>query len=332
MVSTTNIVTSILSFSDEKFFQEGDLLQKQELDLLDIDFLGIAINAPKIINTNIRAYLPIILAARFTGERDWNFNLGDKCILIGINVNTCNIAFEHMFKRRENTLQEQNIIKPEKNDLSGIAAQIVKVDAKSKLDIPWGTGEWVFTAINYDWVSNSIAVTLQGNTKPTFKKPKKAYPKPNLEKASSLPSYFSTPNTNELQSEGLKFKVKPIIVDNLVSINISGAFTISQKSNYIPEKKIHHQYQDKGKKEILAIVPLSCLIISANDGGMMTFDWMIPVYEIMDVDELIKGYFSINVFEDYQQQEMAGNYACYIILTDSILGPHLIEIPKPLMD
>lgn len=337
MLPSQQIVTSILNFSDEQFHDNiQELILERESLLLDENYFGIALNAPAQVDINSHKELPLIMAARFDGKRDWDYNLADKCILVGINLQDSSVHYEHLFisqkekESRHGSAIIQNDPRPPESDLDGEAAQLIKLNIRNILNISWETGAWFFSAINYDWVSNSVPVTLKGNTKFLYKQPEFVIPKPNFDNSSLLPSYFPLEGTSDLKEPGIKFKIKPLISNEKVSITVSGAFIIPMRSQYKSKEKISHKFQDKGEKEVIAIVPLSCLIIPDNGDDPIQFDWVIPIYEKqVNSEKLIKGYFSINIIEEREQKKIAGNYACYIVVSDSILGPQILQVPSP---
>ncbi|MCF6191464.1 MAG: hypothetical protein L3J51_13395 [Cocleimonas sp.] len=333
MLLNQQVVNNFLNFTDQQYFEDiVEILFERELLLLDENYFGIALNAPSLIDTSLHDQLPIVFASKFNSKRDRLFNLADQCILVGINIQSSLVVHGHMFRRLDvkkrrlesSGADDNSYILPD-NEPEGVMAQLAKIDAKEKLGINWNTGVWFFTAINFDWISNSVKVVLNGDAKLSQTEPESIFPKPTLEDSILLPSFFPAKGANELKEKGIKFKVKPLVSNNKASISLSVTFNMPMESFYKPKKEIIHNYRDRGQEKVLAIIPLSLIIIPNSSKDPFQFDWQVPIYK-MNSGGLIEGHLSINVLEGYDLEDAKGSYACYVVLSSSILGPQILEI------
>ncbi|HET8699333.1 MAG TPA: hypothetical protein VFO94_17740, partial [Gammaproteobacteria bacterium] len=87
MASTADVLNNVLNLGEEQFFSPTSAaLSRREATLLDTDFTGVAINAPRVIPTGRRTTLPLFVALRSDGRRGWDVPLRDNAILVGVNL------------------------------------------------------------------------------------------------------------------------------------------------------------------------------------------------------------------------------------------------------
>lgn len=160
--SATNL-SHILNFTPEELLSlNNNELIEREIKLLESDFVGVAIQSPATIDITKQSAIPVIFASRFDGTRDWKHPLLDNALLLAINLQDHKIHLSPTFPNRKRIDDAQRQIKPSDTELAGFGVQLVKLDARTILGIPWLAAHWKFSLIYYDLVSNLTQTELKG--------------------------------------------------------------------------------------------------------------------------------------------------------------------------
>ena len=164
--SNEYIQKRILNFADKEFFSiDSDGLSARRNELLDLNYLGIAINGPQKIFCDKQEVLPIVCAIRVSGERDWRVSLKKNCYTVAANLTNGQVTIAKTFidpkenKAFEDESPEQGQLPP---GLSIAAAELTIIDVRKQIAVAWTKGLWSISVIYYDWVSNAINLQLVG--------------------------------------------------------------------------------------------------------------------------------------------------------------------------
>lgn len=335
MASTAEVAKDILNFSGDAFFSaDRSILAPRESRLLDTDFLGIAVNAPLHISTGRRHRLPLIMAARFSGRRDWNVPLRENCILVGTDLEDGTVHFSKVFVSKKELPSRGKREKvprgPKPPGLALAAAQLTALDARRLLHMEWNTGIWSLGVIYYDWPSNTVEVKLEGDKKikvPSAARP--ISPEPDLLDAAALPSYLPLPGSPKLPESGVNFNVETGADKSHLNLIVHGAFSVVAKAFDLPKQKIVRRFKNGRKENVSAVVPVTMAVLGLDWDEPLRFDWAVPVYgkEIVTPGMPVHGFFTIQVPACQGTVRLStGKYICYIIMDGRIFGPESFEI------
>ena len=102
MASSNEIANNILNFTPDQFqsIQPGDF-SPYKRKLAREDFQGIAIVAPKTIDTKRQGQLPVILAAQESGLRAWEIAREINSVLIGCDLHSGEIRIRRLFQDKK---------------------------------------------------------------------------------------------------------------------------------------------------------------------------------------------------------------------------------------
>ncbi|MCK5607299.1 hypothetical protein KAR91_35780 [Candidatus Pacearchaeota archaeon] len=332
MASNEEIVTNVLNFTDDEFYNiDQTILNQHEAQLLDMDYFGLAVNAPEIIDTKKQDKLPLIMAVRLSGERDWELKLADNCILVGTNMLDGSVTFAKALvdeKALKGRGEPENPPKgPKPPGLALAAAQLTELDAKNRLQIEWDSGIWALGAIYYDWQSNTVEVELNGDEEIIPQQADSVYPDPNLQGSGAIPSYLPMNKTPKAPASGLLFMCEFSIEQNRQVLNVFGSYAVEVREFHLPKQQIMHNYQGR-QENIAAIVPLTIAVLSVDWNTPFQFDCLVPVYgKTLEVGKIATGYFAIDAFTDPLPQPLTpGKYVSYMIMDGRIFGPFPFKV------
>lgn len=331
MDSKESIIKTILNFNDETFFNiDEDDLDERESDLIDLDFFGIAINAPKAVLTDSEDKLPLVMAARFSGDRDWDIPLSKNCILVGTNLNDGSVYFSKALVDEKALIsrgeEEAPGRSPKPPGLALAAAQIMELAPKDRLPIKWETSTWALGLIYYDWPSNSVVVELIGEEDAAMGSAVAVTPDPDPRGGAFLPGFLPTNNTHAPPESGLIFSGEFNIVNEMQQLNIYGAFSVLTRDFHLPEEPFSHQFQDGTQKNVAAVVPITLALLRLDWDEPLQFEWAVPVYgEPLKKGMPAKGFFSIDVLT-HRPALAPSVYLCYLVMDGNIFGPKTLKV------
>lgn len=328
-----DVISSVLNFTDNQFFSAGrGLLDSRESLLLDTDFSGIVINAPRVISAESHGKLPIIMASRLNGRRAWEARLRDNCILMGANLRDGTVLFADALagdlKGKRPAAKKPKGPMPSQMEQEEYGAQLTELDARSVLDIPWVTGTWAFTVLYYDWASNTVTVTLKGKQKEGQAHIQPVSPEYNPRGAGALPCYLPGPKTPKVPREGLTFAVDASPEKGRQRLIVTGAFAVPVSDFHLPRQRIVHGFSDGRKEEVSAVIPVTMAVLALDSKTPLQFDWAVPVYGAqLRAGMPAHGYFAIDALATGSTPLLnAGSYICYLVVDGRIFGPLAFEM------
>jgi len=308
MASTAEIVASILDLTEKEFFSaDRSVFAPRESRLLDMDFWGVAVNAPRQIWTDHHDKLPLIMATRFSGERGWEVRLRDNCILVGTNLQDGSVHFANAL----------------------VTEKLTELDARGRLHIRWNTGIWSLGVIYYDWSSNTVVVDLKGDEEVKPRLARSVRPEPNPLGVPALPCYLPMPQTPQPPDSGISFRVEFRVEQGQQKLNVFGAFALPVRELHLPQQKVVHQFKDGRKENVAAVVPVTLAVLALDWDLPLRFDWAVPVYgEELKVGLLARGCFAFDALPELDDKLPNGKYVAYVIIEGEVYGPVRFEIPK----
>jgi len=341
MDSKEEIMARILNLSEDEFFcADQSVFAPRESRLLDVDFSGVAVNAPRQIPTARRDKLPLIMATRSSGERDWDVRLEDNLILVGTNLQDGTVHFANALlteKELQSRGGRQKVPKgPRPPGLALAAAQLTELDARGRLHIKWNTATWALGVIYYDWCSNTVVVELKGDEPPQPSPAPSVHPPPNPNAGATekwffgllrrekhiFPSYLPDSKTPKLSSSGLSFAVntKP---KGGAKLAVRGVFSTTAKARHVPESVTTHRFANGQERTVGAVVPLTLAIVGLDCQVPVRFDLAVPVYSNQKIQPgaPLRGYFAVDALSNEGRALAPGKYVAYVVMEGAIYGP-----------
>ncbi len=331
---TQTILTQILNLDDNAFFKaDASILDSRESQLMEIDFFGVAVNAPAKILIKNRQTIPLIMALRTTGDRDWDIPLSENCILAGTNLLDGSVHFakalmdEKQMEHPPDVMQKKPASRaPRPPGLASAVGQLTLLDPVKRLSIEWAPGIWSFGVLHFDWPSNTVVVKLSGDKESEPFSAMSVSPEPDKSEQAGFPSYFPVKKTPPLPDSGLAFAIESQKQKKDLLVKVFGSFAVKTRTFHLPDKKIVHHFENGATKNIAAVVPITLAILGLDWDEPVRFDWAVPVYGTeLKKGMTAKGFFSIKELLDPDTFD-TGPYACYLFMDGLIFGPNLIKI------
>jgi len=350
MASSEQVASGILTPTFPQYFGAEEALSDLfESKLSAADFDGVAINAPKEIPIGAHSELPVVLGTKETLLRAWEVVRGQNCVLIATESNTGQVRMAQAFPDPPGKAlfvaapEATRGPKPEGATAEGTVATVRKIDAKKLLSLPWQPGTFSLAIVMYDWASNQVQVSLQGDGERAKAEPKEVSPRPKVPKAPEdatpadakappeMPTYERNIKTPPLAGgrAALDIDTSPLSDAKLA---VHGAFSTTIKSYHLPKSEETHRLRDGQQHPVRAVVPVTVAVLAVDWQVPMRFDWAVPVYgnQELQVGAKVEGQFSIDALEGSEIKLKVGKYVAYLVLDGSVLGPKSFEVkPAP---
>lgn len=284
-------VMDTLIFNDRQFYSnDSKILRRRESKLLELNFLGVAVNAPKYIATNVHSVLPLILAVRQTGERNWDVKFSKNCILTAFNLDTGDIFFKPLFGSKKRKAKPHNRKKPLPSSLEGEHTQFIKFDVRKKLSIPWDTGNWKFGVLNYDQFSNTVLVKL------------------GTHKSKSNGDLTVLENTKSAAT----FSIQPLRENGRQQLIVNLDYTVTSRNFYSVSNGI----------------PVTIVLLALDQRHPIHYDGVIPLKESsLQPGMKIQDNYMFDAMSFKNGHTLnSGTYVAYVVIDGAIVGSHPLVI------
>lgn len=330
------IASGLLDFTDAEFQAAPRLdVHEREVRLLDTDFTGIAINAQARIAVDAQELLPIAIASRHGGERDWDLPLLHNALLVATDLHTGKVAVvpalvppKVLASRGGYRPGRGDMPRPDPEELEGAGAQLSWTEVRERLDIPWRPGRWTFGLLYFDWLSNLVTVDLVGGDAVPIEAgaPPSARPRP-APVATGLPTFRRQARTPAAPAEGVAFELEGPAQGAPRQLMLHGAFTTRARAHTLVSGVTA---ADGGaESSVAALVPLTLLLVAANTLHPWRLDLAVPAYgPPVQAGEVIGGCFALDLLASAPAPAPApGAYACYVVMDGAIHGPQVLQWP-----
>lgn len=334
MVLTEDILKSVLKFDDDEFFNlDQTLLLPRELEFLEMDYSGIVINGPKRIIWKEKESLPLVIAIRRSGERDWSLKIKKNCFIIASNLENGDVIIDRALTTKKDDYysfqdQDDDSDRPIPDGVAGDIAQLTTIDINNKISFDRNFGKWSFSLLYYNWKSNSIVVDIVGEDQVNTDFIPSPFPGPNLDDITALPSYVPIQQTPEMPESGLSFHLQAMNKDGKPMLNLFGSFSLKARSIHIPESAILYEFNNGHKEKVAAVIPITCLLVKKNNILPLKIDLYIPVYgNTIGENELVRGQFGLDIISSAEMEEIIlTEYVCYLVMDGSVYGPKIVQL------
>jgi hypothetical protein len=327
------IAATLLDFTDAEFLAAPDIdVHAREVRLLETDFIGIAINAQQRIVVDAQSVLPIAIATRYDGERDWDLPLVDNCLLVATDLSSGQVSVvpalvpPKVLASRGGTRHDRGgAARPPAEELEGAGAQLSWTELRSRMAIPWRSGRWSFELVYFDWLSNRVCVELagappapSGAATPRTVSPLPAAPTP------GLPTFQPTDRTPPTPAHGVRFALELDERGPARRLYVDGAFAGPARAHSLVAGMT--LADGASACPVAAVVPLTLLLVGANAVYPWRLDLAVPAYGApAHEDEMLTGCFSLDALAGAPAPG-PGDYACYVVMDGAIHGPQPLHV------
>ncbi len=347
MTNNEKVAASILKLRTDQFFGSDLDLSKQEFELLKSGFQGVAVNAPESIDADKQTKLPLAVGIGKTTRRQWEVYAPKNLSMVAWTPETAEVfladASPPRVKRPPVEIVSRMPPEPSEKPPYGLTASVRLIeDVHASLSLPWQPGRVRLAVLHYDWLSNVVEVSLTGKKEPAEGAQVDVTPEPRTDAAEAqggwmskafgqakftLPCYESTPLSPKLADDGLALAVgtKFVASDRLP---VYGKFAVKAREWHLRESGTIHLGMGGKKLPVVAVVPVTLLVVALDQPIPQRFDWGVPIYGEAPVQkgDVLRGNFAIDALAGGQMRLKAGTYQTYAICDTYIQGPQSFTV------
>lgn len=125
----------------------------------------VALGAPRQLDVARHGELPVLIALRYTGQREWEAHYKQNIWLLVTDLESGATHIGYLFHadKRERTPQpSRSGTPPDPINARGVRTSLQRIDLRRAIARDWQPGRFAVTVIFYDWKSNTAVVELQG--------------------------------------------------------------------------------------------------------------------------------------------------------------------------
>lgn len=266
----------------------------------------VALGAPRQLDLNHHSELPVLIALRYTGQREWEAHYQQNIWLLAVELNSGAAHIGRLFnpgKRELTPESSKSGNPPDSIDAEAVYTSIQRIDLRRAIAHDWQPGRLAVTVIFYDWKSNTAVVELQGEGNA-------AKPLP-----LGQPSPFLTiidPSLAPSMADGAAFALQSGVSRSSV-VNL--AFDLPRDNQLL---LIHREKRTPLLKATL-------LLLQLDDKWPVQIDLLAPInlLKLASGESRLQGALRLDL-QAAIGRTLTGAYQVYLLAGDQVIGPRPI--------
>ena len=266
----------------------------------------IVLGAPKSVDLDAAASVPLLLGLRYTGRREWEVDIEQNALLVAINLKTgASYSGWPLLndKRRPTPTPSATPPAPDEVEAKSLTTGLKILDARKGLEGDWGAGPHAITLLNYDWLSNTVTVDF------TRKNPSDA---PAAARRPSPGFTRTQPGRGVPALDGSGAALQVADVDPGDPVFIGGAIDLPVGETVVVPST-------EGGSLVAATVVLRRL----DEGMAVHADLAIPAQV---ADGRAKAWFEFDARKAIPKERLTGLYQAYLFTGSRVFGPWPVKV------
>lgn len=267
-----------------------------------------ALGAPRQLDLNRHSELPVLVALRYTGQREWEVHHQQNIWLLAVELNSGAAHIGRLFNpgKRELTPEpSKSGNPPDSIDAGAIYTSVQRIDLRRAIVRDWPPGRLAVTVIFYDWKSNTAVVELQGAG--------------NVAKPLPLgqPSPFLTsidPSLAPAMADGAAFAIK----------SSAGRATAPALAFDLPRD---HQLLIMDREKRALLLKATLLLLQLDDNWPVQIELLAPVHvlKLASGESRLRGAVQLDL-RAATERTLTGAYQAYLLAGDRVIGPQSLVL------
>jgi hypothetical protein len=311
---------AFLDFPVNELFE----LNQQELSvrenrLLEATFSGIAVNAPAVVDWQTVTTLPVLLASKFNGLRDWSMPMPLNTLLAAINHRNGRLYLANALLSAKGLHSfhfqpPDPATRPDEEDAQSDGVSFSRINALAKLPVLRQSGRWTLRVVYFDWASNPVTITTENGDQST----EQSYARENLSTANILAENVSSAQlTDKVQinrpancrqgnwlSARYRQKSKPDHSPGVAGkvLIVEGAVNTTVAAANLPDVAVQYNKTDDKNLKTSVSIPANLVIIRKNDINPLQASLEIPL-SMFSTDRFSTDRFSTDRFSTHRSSK-----------------------------
>lgn len=328
-------MTALLRAQDPLVFT-GDVpaLESAAFALASTDFEGAVVLLPETLPSDPAAAVPALLFSRVNRLRDWQVPQRQNMALVLIQEHGASLQSLAFFKeappdnRREHHTDFEEI--PEPAPTGAMATSMItllrQVDLRQRFSLQAAGGQLTLLALCFDRTASIASATVAGTAHSLPAGPAAplavSFGSPSLRKAKLLPIYDQTRSSPPPPVSGVNVTIEASARVTPHGFTLRGTFNTAAQAYQIKPMPELMQF-GQVKHLVVAVVPITFVILSLNDAKPHLVTWNLPVYgnEPPAVGGALRGFFEVELLGPEEPGLPGGPKVLYAVMGEQLVGP-----------
>lgn len=263
----------------------------------------VALGAPRQLDVARHSELPVLIALRYTGQREWEAHYKQNIWLLVTDLESGATHIGYLFRadKRERTPQpSRSGTPPDPINARGVRTSLQRIDLRRAIARDWRPGQFAVTVIFYDWKSNTAVVELQGEGNAVKPLP------------IGQPSSFLTTIDSSLA---------PAMIDSASFALQSGAGRSSTVTLAFDLPR-DHQLLLIDREKRTPLLKATLLLLQLDDRWPVQIDLLAPVNLLKPAngESRLRGAVQFDL-RAATERVLTGAYQVYLLAGDQVIGP-----------
>lgn len=312
------------------------------------DYEGIAVHAPRAVNLDQQAELPLVLASRETAARSRRVVLGDSCFVAVTQLETGQFWTGPCFAPPPEKVPmwtEPGAAAPPSTEGLGEAAAthvVERIELRERLGLELQTGHYAITVFAYDWRSNTSLVKVTGgDAAPPRRWPAQealavlqSYQREGPSGA-VFPDFRRSPYSPPLQGTGVSVNVPRSWSVDAGELPLHAAFMMAMPESWLVEPLSQDALGDLSPEESTlytdlpqALVPMVVLLTRREVPSPIRLELKVPVAApaAIKAGETGEGWLSVDLATAFAAPPEPGVYGVYVLAGPYVGGPQPLRV------
>lgn len=273
----------------------------------------VAIGAPHQIDFAYDAELPVLLALRYTGQREWEAHYQQNIWLVAVELDSGDARIGRLFNPGKRELQAEPSLSgapPDSIDAEAVYTDVQRIDLRRAVAHDWRPARFAVTAIFYDWPSNTVLVEPRGGGKD------EGADEATRQLQFGRPSSFLT---------AIDFSAAPALVDG-IAFTLQSDMGRSATVTLALDLPSGQQALVMDREQQALLLKTTLLLLRLDDNAPMQIELLMPInlLNAKNGGSRLRGAVQFDLRAAATGQTLAGAYQVYLLAGDRVIGPQPI--------
>jgi hypothetical protein len=274
----------------------------------------LAAGAPKVVKLDQHRDVPVLVATRQTGQREWEVKYDQNTLVVAVDLQSGIVRSGRQFTKNKlemTAVPSRTGPPPDVINATAVTTSVRRFYLGEVLDTEWRPAKLAVTVIVYDWLSNTVVTTL--------------------EKSGEQPQQISPRNPSDFIREGrgsavlAKSAGSGFVLSVPSSVSAKAAIPIRGAVEIGPDRVVVAPSSKPGNTSLLLA---SLLFLKLDESRPVQVDLAIPavVQTPFLRKAVVKAAFDFDLRAALGARRLSGKYQIYFVVGDTITGPYLMNV------
>lgn len=269
----------------------------------------VALGAPRQIDSSRHGEFPILIALRYSGQREWESHYQQNMWLVATDLNNGATQIGQLFrsdKRQRTPPPSMTGAPPDPMNARAVHTSVERIDLRRVFVRDWRPGRIAVTVIYYDWKSNTAVVEVQAEDRGVNPLP--------VGRPSSFLTSIDPSTLLSARVDAVAFVLQASVGGSAL---VSLAFDLPRADQLVLLDGENNS----------PVLKANLLLLQLDDKWPVQFELTAPVavYAAASGEARLRGAVRFDL-RTAAERPLAGQYLAYLLAGDRVLGPRPIVL------